>query len=33
VYVASLYQFATDGDSIPGLDRRLIEQAFVAKKR
>jgi hypothetical protein len=33
VYVASLYQFATDGGTTPGLDRRLIEQAFVAKKR
>jgi hypothetical protein len=32
VYVASLYQFATAGNA-PGLDRALLEQAFMPKKR
>lgn len=34
VYVASLYRFATAGSSAAsGLDRALLEQAFVPKKR
>lgn len=33
VYVASLYRFATDGQTPPGLDPQLLGQAFVPKKR
>jgi hypothetical protein len=32
VYVASLFRFATEGASAPGLDSTLLGQAFVAKK-
>ena len=33
VYVASLYRYATNGDTGPGFDRTLLEQAFVPKPR
>lgn len=33
VYVASLYRFATDNGSTPGLDQSLMRQAFVPRKR
>ena len=33
VYVASLFQFATAGNSATGLDTTLLGQAFVPKKR
>jgi hypothetical protein len=33
IYVASLYRFASDGGTTPGLDPALIRQAFVPKKR
>jgi hypothetical protein len=32
IYVASLYRYATDGQSASGFDKALFEQAFVAKK-
>ena len=32
VYVASLYRYATDGQTTAGFDRALFDQAFVAKK-
>jgi len=31
VYVASLYRYATDGQTAPGFDRAIFEQAFVPK--
>jgi hypothetical protein len=33
VYVATLYQFATGGGSLPGFDTTLLGQAFVPKTR
>jgi hypothetical protein len=33
IYVASLYQYATQGQVPPGLDRALLDQAFVEKRR
>jgi hypothetical protein len=32
VYVASLYRYATDGQTAPGFDRTIFDQAFVPKK-
>ncbi len=33
VYVASLYRYATEGQATPGIDRALLDQAFVPKGR
>ncbi len=33
VYIASLFRYATDGQTTPGLDRNLFENAFVPKHR
>lgn len=33
IYVASLYQFATAGPAVSGLDTNLLAAAFVPKKR
>ena len=32
VYVASLYRYATEGETAAGFDKSLFEQAFVAKR-
>ena len=32
VYVASLYRYATNGETASGFDKALFDQAFVAKK-
>ncbi|MEO6223320.1 MAG: DUF6159 family protein [Vicinamibacterales bacterium] len=33
VYVASLYRYATDGQTAPGFDKAIFEQAFRPKNR
>jgi len=33
VYLASLFRYATEGETDPGFDRSLFEQAFVPKRR
>jgi hypothetical protein len=33
VYVASLFRYATDGQTPPGLDKRLFDRAFTPKDR
>ncbi len=33
VYVASLYRYATEGQTAPGFDKAIFEQAFRPKKR
>jgi hypothetical protein len=33
VFVASLYQYSTTGQSAPGFDRDVLGQAFVPKRR
>jgi hypothetical protein len=33
IYVASLYRYATEGQTGTGLDQTLLDQAFVPKKR
>jgi len=32
IYVASLYRYATEGQTAPGFDKALFDQAFVPKK-
>jgi len=32
VYVASLFRYATEGTTAPGLDASMLAQAFVPKK-
>ena len=32
VFVASLYRYASDGETAPGFDKTLFEQAFVRRK-